>query len=270
MAQARSNEAKVTALLLAGNRPGRDTLADAFGVEGKALVPVAGEAMLSRVARTLLDEPRIGRIIILSQDTAMWARHGETAWLAAEPRISFEPTTASVSASVAEACFRHSGAFPFLLATADNVLLTAEMLGHFLDAARAAGTDAATGVVEKKVLEAAYPGNRRTWLRFRGGSYSGANLFYFANQKVMHILRLWQGIEHQRKKARAIIGAFGPLILIGVSLRLLSLRRALRLAGRRLGVTVEAIELPWAEACIDVDKVSDYELASRILEQRGG
>ena len=77
----------VTALLLAGNRPGGDPLAAAFGVASKALVPLAGAPMLARVARALVDHPRIARVIVLSQPGIPLAEGEETRWLAADPRI---------------------------------------------------------------------------------------------------------------------------------------------------------------------------------------
>ena len=48
----------------------------------------------------------------------------------------------------------------------------------------------AAGVVEARVLLAAHPDNRRTWLRFRGGAWSGANLFALKGGQVMPALRL--------------------------------------------------------------------------------
>ena len=258
----------LTALLLAGSRPGTDPLAAHFGVPLKALVPIAGEAMLSRVARTLVDHPAIARVIMLAQDPAALTDHADTRWLEGHPAILFEPAGASVSGAILDAVERHPEAYPFLVTTADHPLLDAAMLDAFLTPARAAGTDIAVGLVERRVLVAAYPGNRRTWLRFRGGAYSGANLFLLATPPALAALRLWRGIEQQRKKGRAVIGAFGPLILLGVGLRLLTLRGALRRAGRRLGLTATAVEIPIAEACIDVDKPADHALASAILAAR--
>src|SRR3978361_2027873 len=46
-----------TAILLAGERPGENGFAQSRGVAAKALIPVAGEAMLARVARALLAAP---------------------------------------------------------------------------------------------------------------------------------------------------------------------------------------------------------------------
>lgn len=255
-----------TALLLAGQRPGTDPLAAQFGIAAKALVPVGGEAMLARVARTLLSHPAVDRVIVLAQDGATLADHPDMRWLADEPRIGFEPSGASVSEGIAAALERHAGAYPFLVTTADHPLLDRAMIDVFLGAAPA--VDVAAALVERRVLEAAYPGNRRTWLRFRGGSYSGANLFLLNGPRALTALRLWRGIEQQRKKGRAIVAAFGPLILAGVALRLLTIKSALRLAGRRLGLTAAAVPLPIAEACIDVDKVEDHALVERILRDR--
>lgn len=258
----------VTVLLLAGSRPGTDPLAEAFGAEAKALVPIEGEAMLSRVAKALLAEAEIKRIILLAQRLDLIQQHADTSWLVGEPRVAMETASDSVSASVSEALDRHEEDYPFLVTTADHPLLTGEMVRHFVSEGMAAGTDLAVGLVERKLLDAAYPGNRRTWMPFRGGSYSGANLFLLATPKVRRAIGFWQGIEHQRKKARAIMAAFGPFLFLGIALKLLNLRAALRIAARRLGLTAVPVELPWAEACIDVDKPSDHALASRILAER--
>lgn len=260
--------AGVTALLLAGSRPGVDPLAAHFGVTAKALVSLAGMSMLSRVAGMLVNHPAISHIIILGQQGAVLTCHPDTAWLSDHPAISFESGGDSVSAAIGNALDRRPTEYPFFVTTADHALLDAAILDAFLGPALSSGADLAFGVVERKVLEAGYPGNRRTWLRFRGGSYSGANLFLFATPRAGRALALWRGVEQQRKKGRAIIAAFGPLLLLGVSLRLLTLADALARAGRRLGLTATAIELPIAEACIDVDRLEDHRLASEILARR--
>lgn len=254
----------ITALLIAGRRPGIDPLAQHFGVEDKALIAVAGEPMLSRVARTLTAHPGIGRVIVLAQEP----EHLLTAvpWMAEHPKIATRSGGSSVSEAIAGAIADNPGDFPFLLTSADNVLLDHTMIDAFIAGARA--HDLAVAVVERRVLMAAHPRNRRTWLKFRGGAWSGANLFWFGNPKVSEVLALWRTIEQQRKRGRAVIRAFGPLMLAGVGLRLLSLRQAIRIAGRRFGLDATAIALPFAEACIDVDSIADHRTVEAILKQR--
>ncbi|HEX7741822.1 MAG TPA: 4-diphosphocytidyl-2C-methyl-D-erythritol synthase, partial [Sphingobium sp.] len=80
---------EITALLLAGSRPGADPLAQAAGVSIKPLAPVAGEPMINHPARALIAHPAIGRVIILTQTPDLYAADPSTAWLADHPRVRF-------------------------------------------------------------------------------------------------------------------------------------------------------------------------------------
>jgi GTP:adenosylcobinamide-phosphate guanylyltransferase len=254
----------ITALLIAGRRPGVDPLARHFGVEDKALIAIADEPMLSRVARTLTTHPTIGRVIILAQEPGHLLE--AVPWMAEHPSIATRSGGSSVSEAVAGALAEYAGDFPFLLTSADNVLLDHAMIDAFIAGARP--HDLAVGVVERRVLLAAHPRNRRTWLKFRGGAWSGANLFWFGDPKVADVLALWRTIEQQRKRGRAVIRAFGPLMLAAVGLRLLSIKQAIAIAGRRFGLDATAVALPFAEACIDVDSIADHRTVEAILKQR--
>lgn len=222
--------------------------------------------MLSRVARTLVDHPAVERVVVLAQEPERLI--AAVPWMAAHPKISGRAGGSSVSEAVASAVAADPDGFPFLLTTADNVLLDHAMIDSFITGA--APHELAAGVVERKVVLAAYPEVRRTWLKFRGGAWSGANLFWFGAPAVGSVLSLWRTIEQERKKGGAIVRAFGPLMLAGVALRLLSLDQAIRIAGRRFGLDAARVALPQADACIDVDKVEDHALAEAILARRAG
>lgn len=221
--------------------------------------------MISRVARAMVEHPRIGQLTILAQDERLLVSHPGAEWLSEHPLIRFEVAGNSVSQALASALARHPGDYPFFVTTADHALLDRPMIDAFLTGAAAA--DLAVGVVERRTLLASYPESRRTWLKFRGGAYSGANLFLFGSPRALTVLDLWGTVESQRKRARAVIGAFGPLMLAATFLRLLTLSQALRWAGRRLGLAAVAVEMPMAEACIDVDKPEDRELVVEILQR---
>ena len=257
----------ITGILLAGRRPGPDPLASHFGVEDKALIEVAGEAMLSRVARTLLTDERIERMIVLGQDSAGLARHPQTRWMADERRIKFEDSGASVADSIKTALQRHPGGYPFLVTTADNVLLDGVILGAFIQGAL--GSDLAAGLVERRTLLAEFPDSRRTWLPFRGGAYSGANLFWLGSREVLPLLDVWRGIEQDRKRRWRVVGAFGAGLLLAAVLRVLTVEQGFERVGRRYGLRARPVVLPFAEACIDVDKPEDHQLATAILARRG-
>lgn len=258
--------AGVTAIILAGQRPGGDRLAEHFGATHKALIEIGGEPMVSRVARVLLDEPEIGRILILSQEHELLSAHPKLLWTSAESRIAFEASSVTIAETLSQ-ILRSGLSGPLLITTADNPLLDSKILRAFVEASR--GLDLAAALVERRTLLASYPGSKRTWLPFRGGAYSGANLFWLGGPQALPVIDIWRRIEQDRKHRWRVIGAFGPLLLAGVALRLLSLEQAVRRIGRRFRLTARPVVLPYAEACIDVDKPADYELVSAILRQQG-
>lgn len=254
-----------TALLLAGQRPGIDPLAAHFGETWKALVEVGGEPMLSRVARTLLASPSIDRIVVLAQSPEALSARPDTAWLASEPRIAFTASVASISQSVSNVA-GSTAPWPVLVTTADHALLTPEMVEDFV--AGAGNADIAVALVERRALLARYPGNQRTWLKFRGGAFSGANLFALTGERARAALELWAGVEQDRKKGWKLVAAFGPWLLLRALTRTITLHAGLAAAGRRLGLSARAVVLPQAEAAIDVDKPADHKLAEAILTAR--
>ena len=82
------------------------------------------------------------------------------------------------------------------------------------------------------------------------------------------VLAFWSRVEKDRKKALRLISYFGPWLLLRALTRTISLDAALARIGRRMGLGLKAVRLPFPEAAIDVDKPEDVELAQRILARR--
>jgi len=257
----------MTAIVLAGQRPGGDPLAEHFGLRFKALVEVAGQPMLAWVGASLAARSDVRQIIILAQQPGALLDHPATRWLGEETRVVLRDCGDSISEAISSTLHTMPAAYPFLLTTADNVLLDDAMIDQFVE--RSAGADLAVALVERRTLEASYPSNRRTWLPFRGGAYSGANLFWLGSPAALDALAVWRRVEQQRKRARVVLRAFGWGLALLVAFRRLTLDQAITRAGRRLGLTARAVVLPFAEACIDVDKPGDHQLAEDILRARG-
>ncbi len=154
-----------------------------------------------------------------------------------------------------------------LVTTADHPLLRVEMIEAMIAGIGAA--DVAVGVVGRRTLLAAYPGNRRTWLRFADDGWTGANLFALRTDRARKALLAWSDVERDRKKALKLVWHFGAFLAIRALTRTISLATAMRRAGRRLGFEVKPIALPFAEAGIDVDKPGDHALAEAILGGSG-
>jgi HAD superfamily phosphoserine phosphatase-like hydrolase len=256
---------KWSVIVLAGQRPGIDPLAGMFSQESKACVPLMGKPMASWVIETLLATPQIGNIVVLAQNREMVGALGLTE-LIDNDRVTFAKSIGGISQSIAHVVGKAPLDWPVLITTADHPLLTVDMVSTFIEGAGV--SDIAVAAVERRTLLQRYPMSKRTWLKFRGGAYSGANLFALRSPETLKALELWAQAEQDRKKAFKLFWHFGPRLALRAITRSITFPSALHRAGRKLGLNASLVLLPQAEAAIDVDKISDHQQAELILSER--
>jgi len=248
-----------TAIVLAGSRPGKDPFAERFGTDLKALIPVGGEPMVRRPVRALLESESVGSIIVLTQ-----APDRIAAALPQDARIEVRPSQGTIAETMLDLIQDQGLSWPLLVTTADHALLEAATVDEFCRAA--VGADIGIGVVERANLMKRLPETRRTWLKFRGGAYTGANLFALKSPAVRPAIELWKTVEQDRKKAWRLISLLGPTVLLCVALRLVTLAEVLAQLGNRMGLAIRPVELSNPLAGVDVDKPEDHALTEAILE----
>lgn len=252
-----------TALVLAGQRPGVDRLAAHFGREAKALIPVAGTPMLARVLRALADCPHIARIIVLAQDAPALLEDPSLGWAKGDARIQPRVSGRTISGSVLAAVQDPAVGLPVLVTTADNVMLTPATIAEFVTGAGA--SDVSVGFVERGNLQRAVGPNKRTWLTFRDGAFTGANLFALTGYGAFNALRFWEKVEADRKSVLRLAAHFGPVLMVQLLLRRMTLAQALAAAGQKLGAAAAPVLLSDGRMGVDVDKPADHALAERLL-----
>ncbi len=247
--------------MLAGQRPGTDALAAQFGLTAKALVPLAGEPMLTHVVRTLNASPLIGEVIVLAQDVEMLAPA-----IVSGGGARLVRSNDGISSSLIALADGGTAAYPWLVTTADNPLLTGAMVAQFVGDAR---SDLAIGMVSRTNMLETYPHSARTWLKFADDGWSGANLFMLRNDKVASALAMWAAAEKDRKQAWKLFWHFGPWLALLAITRRITMGQALEKAGKGLRLAACLVAMADPAAAIDVDKMSDHAAAERILLQRG-
>lgn len=248
---------ELTALILAGERPEGDPMAKGAGIALKALLPVAGTPMLTRVIEALRATDGVGRIAVSIP----------AAGAVTDPEIETLMTEPTPSQSVLAAIDRLPT--PLLVTTADHALLTPEIIARFVqEAVAASDADLVAGMVERSVVEAVVPDTKRTYWHFKDGHFSGANLFYLKNPRARAAVDFWRRVEDDRKRPWRIVKAFGPGLLLGYLFGRLTLDQAMLQASSRLGCRVRAVALPFGEAAIDVDKPADLVLVEKLLSNR--
>lgn len=250
-----------TAIVLAGSRPGVDRFAAQHGTDLKALIPVGGVPMVSRPVNALLTSPAIRKVSVLTQEPGRIVDA-----LPGNSRLAVLVSGPTIASTLEAILSDPKTDFPLLVTTADHALLSPAMIADFC--AKADGADLAIGLVEKGPLMERLPQTKRTWLRFRGGSYSGANLFAFGSPAAVKGISLWRAVEQDRKKGWRMIAALGPAALLGAVFRIRTLDQTLRSVGKRLGLDVRKVELADPLAAVDVDKPADHALVTAILNGR--
>lgn len=258
---------RVTAIVLAGDRTKEDALINNSSVGAKAMIEIDGMPMVRRVlnalraARTVRDIALAGpEASEVARDTTLseWIDAGEVAW---------SPPGPSPSTSAYEVMRSVGPEEPILLTTADHPLLTAEIVDAFARQSLVDDVDVTVGLAPHALVTEAYPGIRKTVLRFSDGEFCGCNLFAFLTPEGRRAASFWRRIEQQRKKPLVVIGLLGWSAVIRYRLGLLSLEEALAKLGKRLGLRIRAVVLPYANAAIDVDSIADLMLVKGSLEK---
>lgn len=260
--------ATIPALILAGSRGPDDPLALATGTEHKAFIEIGGRPMLARVVEALSQVPAVGRITIAIERPELVEAAASLARWREEGRLSVMRAAGSPAATVVRALEQVEGAPPLLVTTADHALLTPRMVRHFLDHAPAEA-DVAAGIATDHTIQAAYPGTRRTYLRFRDIAFSGCNLFLFRSARARHVADLWRQVERHRKQPWRMVAMLGIGNLTQFLLGRLTLQDALARMSSKTDARLAAVDMPFAEAAIDVDKPADLELVRAIVARSG-
>jgi GTP:adenosylcobinamide-phosphate guanylyltransferase len=257
----------MTAIVLAGDRSKTDSLIDHSGVSCKALIDIDGKPMVRRVLEALRESRVVDNILLAGPEAAelatdaplsAWIESGEIGWQAPE---------ASPSTSAYHAMQTLDPEVPVLLTTADHPLLTAEITDAFGRQSLADDVDVAVGLAPHALVTEAYPGIRKTVLRFSDGEFCGCNLFAFLTPEGRRAASFWRTIEQQRKKPLVLIGLLGWWAVIRYRLGMLPLEEALAKLSKRLGLRMRAVILPYANAAIDVDSIADLMLVKGSLEK---
>jgi len=260
----------IKVLVLAGRRAGVDEVALSMGLLHRALLPIAGIPMLERVVDAIAQSEIASSVTVSSDDPRLVHSTPAMAELAEEERgfLHFHRAGASPASSVTDFFANVANREPLFVTTADHPLLTPEIIRHFVERARASTADFVVGMVPASVYRRRFPDQPRTFIRLRGEQYSGANLFYLRTPAAEQVPRFWTRAEAYRKTPWRLVKEFGPGTLLQFLLGRFDLAGALARASQVIGVKIEAVELPFAEAALDVDKEADRLAVEAVFAER--
>ena len=259
----------VPALVLAGVRAPDEPVAAREGVSLKAFAHVGGRPMIEHVLAALDASGRVGTVhVALPGDAPVETEAPGLAARFADGRAVRVPAGVSPVACVLDTLDAHPHMPPLLVVTGDHPMLPPGAIARVLD--ESADADAAAGFADTAAVGAAFPGARRTTLRFRDGGYSGCNVFALMTPSARRLLTAWRGLESKRKRPWRLALSIGPGTVARYLLGRLTLRDAVARFGRGLGVDVRAVVVAAPQAAIDVDKLADLDLVRAVWPPGSG
>ena len=227
--------------------------------------------MLLRVLNALAPVPGLSQIVVVGPTAAALATSPPLALGLKRERVMRLDPEPSPSRSAGVGLRALGLDVPILITTADHALLTSKLVGEFLAACRTSGADLAVGLVRYARVQAAFPGVRRTVLRFRDDAFCTCNLFAVLAPAGSRVIDFWVRVEQQRKHPASLVaGILGPGGLLRYLLGMLTLEEALSRAAQRLGARIAPVILDAPEASVDVDTPDELMRVEEILAQRAG
>jgi CTP:molybdopterin cytidylyltransferase MocA len=259
-----------TLLILAGKRDGKlDSMAAEAGVSHKCRVPICGKALLQWVLEAAIPAFPNTKVLISIHDPLVISDLPGVVELQASERLMICQAQSGIVESVEYAAAQaDDSVWPLVITTADNVLVTPELMRDVHIEAIAGGDDAVVVLSTREAIQAAHPEGQRRFYEFSDAAISNCNLFWLRNANALKAAEAFrQGGQFIKTKGR-IAKAFGITNLIRYRLGWWKLDTAFRAISRRLGTRVAPYMAPDGAYAVDVDNPRTYAIAEILLKER--
>ena len=260
------SETPVTVIILAGQRAGAvNPLAARAGVSHKCLAPIDGKPLIAHVLETMTALPAVKEIRISVEPHAHEQFQQVVSSYEGGAPIRLVPSERNLIDSVIAAAGEDQG--PFLITTADNVLVTPAAAAQIRREMRSA--DGVLALARKQDVLAAHPEGQRGFYRFRDGEFANCNIYGLANRKTFPVAaHVFAGGGQFMKSIKRMIDAFGFFNILLLRLGVFDVAGAMRRMSRRSGIEIRATQFTDGSLAVDVDNERTYRVCEELLARR--
>ncbi len=253
---------RLNVVILTGGREGHKQLLAGTNLSNKALLPVGGKPMVQSVFEAAAATRYETRMFISTGDPDIMN-------MAMPQPFTVLPSEDNAVQSFLRSLERVPGEDHVLFISGDHPLVTPEMIEHFVDETIRRDLTFGVAVVSRKLVQRDYPQSRRTYMPVRGDAISGGNMYLVHKKRFTKAnVAFMETIDRNRKQHWKSLILLDPLTIIQAAFRMLDATELVERASRPMGCKINVVMMPWAECCMDVDKVSDKVLAEQIMARR--
>lgn len=244
------------AVILAGGRCTED-VKQATNCEFRAELPIAGRPMAAIVAESILASKKSDRVVMVGYKL---------------PETEYADAGANFVSSLKNGLDMVKTE-QFLLCASDLPFLKPNSLDEFMANCL---PNAAINypIIPIGICESQFPGMKRTKLRLREGTFTGGNVAVCNTELMRKSFPVIEKAYDNRKKPLKLASQVGFTTLLRVSLGqmwayTLPLHVLERRVARFLGAEVKAVATSNAEIGADIDSLTQYRQAVKMLESLG-
>ena len=255
-------------VVVAGGRPEpEDPLYPYTQGKPKALLTLASQPMLAYVLRALSDARQVDRLVVVGvekKEGQIAAQH-----LPHPEHVVFLPDQGGIIRNsrfgVEWVVEKRPEAAEVLLSTGDIPLLTGAAVDAFVQRCRPFDHLAYYNLVTRETMETRFPNSNRTFVRLKGVQVAGGDLILVQTRVLDSNRQLWEALTNARKHAWQLARIVGPLTLLKLILRRLSVSEVEEIASRMFEAPVRILLSAYPELAMDVDKPHQVELIKQEL-----
>jgi len=247
----------MNAVVLAGG-PLDDVARLQPGAPNKAFVDIGGRTLVGRVLIALRGSASIGRIVVVAPPAA---------WSHPDLRLAddLRPDGVRITQSLRNGLEGFDAGADVLVAASDLPVLTVAAVDDFIERIPALQADVVYGCAEKHAHLQRFPDVPHTWARMRDGTFCGGGMVAIKPRALPLLERFIERLGAARKHPFKLASFFGWDMLARFALGRLSIAETEARATSILGAPVRALVSPYPETAVNVDRVSDVELARRLV-----
>ncbi len=252
-------------LITAGGKPGpKDPLYAQTQGGYKALLDVAGKSMIQWLLDALSASELVGRVVIVGLPVFTDLECNKPVSILADAGTLFD----NARSGLAELTRMDPTPRAVLATSSDIPCVTTEMVDWMIRTVQASDDQVYYNVIPREVMEAAYPGSNRTYIRLKDVEVCGGDMNALHTSLADSQDPLWDRILEARKNPLKQASLLGYDTLFFLMLHRISLAEAARTVSGRLGIHGKAILCPYAQVGMDVDKPHQLEMARAELAKR--
>lgn len=249
---------RVNAIVLAG-APNSGKLKEVDEAPFEALVAICGRPMIAYVVRALQEAQYVDDFVLVGPGKELRESLGTDIPIA-EPK-------GSIVKNILRGLELLPDDKPILLTASDVPMVTGRILDGFLEAcdARSPKADLYYPIVEKRFCEEKFPGTKRLYIHTKDGTFTGGNIGVMTPAAIRKSAPTADALIEARKSPLKMASVLGWGLILKLLFRQVTVADCELAVSRLFGIHGVAVQVPFSEIGVDVDKPSDLELAKKTL-----